>query len=379
MMEFDNAMRRHVYSLPALLREQLPKSKAAASVFGKEEALGFSKVILTGCGDSLAAALSVRDAFIQWMGLDTQALPAIEVSRGLPRSLLEKEGKGLLVVVISTSGAVARSAEAAKRAVDCDAFVLALTGNPESRLAKWSTRCCRMELPPFEPAPGIRNYMLSVMTLLELAMELGVLRGTLSREDADRIYAGMLAQAEELEKMLPRMDRQLLETARQWRDLEAFDFIASGADYGTAFFGQAKVFEAVGRYAMVSDTEDWMHMNCFLRRTERIGTVVVCGSRNPALGRVDELLAHADRDLKRPLLLITDDPEAFTWRDPRRTVVLPKAEDPFSGILNQLAPISLIFGYIGEMIGEVDGRGCADNWSFCRDGDAVINSGIYYE
>lgn len=376
--EFDNAMRRHVYSLPQLLRDQLPKAvQRTSGIFSPEEACRFSRIILTGCGDSLAAALAVRDAFSAYTGLETQALPAMEVSRSLPRSLLEDEG--LLLIPISTSGGVARTAEAALRAKEFGAFVLALTGNVGSRLSQWSCRSCPLELPPFESAPGTRNYMLSLLGLLVLALEIGTVRGSLAPEQVRFHLDCMAAQAEALEQLLPEMDEKILAAAGIWQDLEAYDLIGSGAGYGTALFAQAKVFEAVGRCAMVNNTEDWMHMNCFLRRTEQTGTLVLCAASNPAASRVSEMLRHAAGDLKRPLLFLTDDPAAFSWSDPARTVRLPRSADRYSGILTQLAPVSLLFGYIGQMLGEEDGRGCRDHWSFCRDGNAVQNSRISYE
>ena len=376
--EFDNAMRRHVYSLPDLLRQQLPKAvQSTAGIFTPAEAKGFTRIILTGCGDSLAAALAVRDAFTFYTGLETQALPAMEISRSLPRSLLEDES--LLLIPISTSGGVARTAEAALRSKESGAFVLALTGNLQSRLSRWSSRSCFLELPPFESAPGTRNYMLSLMGLLVLALEIGKLRGNLSPEQARFHLDCMAAQAEGLEALLPEMDKKALEAAMAWRDLEAYDLVGSGSDYGTALFSQAKVFEAVGRYAMVNNTEDWMHMNCFLRRADRIGTLVLCAGSNPAAGRVSEMLTHTAGDLMRPLLFLTNEPAAFRWADPARTIPLPRSADRFSGILTQLAPISLLFGYIGQMLGEEDGRGCRDRWSFCRDGGAVRGSEIYYD
>lgn len=376
-LEFDNAMRRHVYSLPALLQTQLPQAvQTTTDIMTYEEACRFERVILTGCGDSYAAALAVRDAFSTYTGLNTQALPAIEVSRSLPRFLLEDEA--CLVIPISTSGGVARTAEVAKRAKECGAFVLSLTGNPHSTLAAWSSQICPMELPPFESAPGTRNYMLSVLCLLVLALELGKKRGKLSSAETAFHLDSIAAQADALQQLLPDMDQKAFAAAKEWIHLEAYDLIGSGADYATALFGQAKVFEAVGRYAMVNDTEDWMHMNCFLRRTEQIGTMVICSGSSPAVNRTDEMLVHVVKDLKRPLLLLTDNPSAFHAVHTEQIIPIPPSHDAFSGILTQLAPVCLLFGYIGEMLGEEDGRGCRDNWSFCQNGDAIRNSAINY-
>ena len=74
----------------------------------------------------------------------------------------------------------------------------------------------------------------------------------------------------------------MLALAKEWKDLEAFDFVGAGQDYATAWFGHAKVYEAMGKYAMCVNTEEWLHLNFFMRRFDQIGTVVVCASDSPA-------------------------------------------------------------------------------------------------
>ena len=64
MTQFDNAMRRQVFSLPELIRSQYqdlePKTR---SILSFEEIFNIQRIVLTGCGDSHCAAMAVKHTF----------------------------------------------------------------------------------------------------------------------------------------------------------------------------------------------------------------------------------------------------------------------------------------------------------------------------
>ena len=68
MSQFDNAMRRQVYSLPELIRDQYrdlePKTR---SILSFEEIFNIQRIVLTGCGDSRCAAMATKHTFEQLM------------------------------------------------------------------------------------------------------------------------------------------------------------------------------------------------------------------------------------------------------------------------------------------------------------------------
>jgi glucosamine 6-phosphate synthetase-like amidotransferase/phosphosugar isomerase protein len=172
------------------------------------------------------------------------------------------------------------------------------------------------------------------------------------------------------------MDEKTLELARTWKDFPAYDFIGSGIDYATAWFGTAKVFEATGAFAASINTEEWLHLNFFMRHPENIGTLVVLNARNPALSRARELISYA-RKLGRPLLLITN--SGITGEaglDALCYTEVPFSDFEHSMLLTQFTPICLLFGYIQTMLGEKNGRGCEGPWSFAKGAVCVRNSEI---
>lgn len=89
MKQASNAMCRQVWSLPELLRQQYgclePECRKALTT---PEIFSIQRIVLTGCGDSHAAAMAVRYAFEALTGIPTEVVPAIELSRYYSESQL---------------------------------------------------------------------------------------------------------------------------------------------------------------------------------------------------------------------------------------------------------------------------------------------------
>ncbi|QQO08458.1 SIS domain-containing protein [Breznakiella homolactica] len=374
-MEFDNPLRRQVFSLPDLIREQYkdlePKIRETLST---PEIYSIQRIVLTGCGDSYAAVYGMRYAFEELTGIRTEVVQTIELSRHYNKKYLGYAPNNPLVIAVSNSGKVARLGEAIDRVNKYGAFSLGITGDPESPVGTKSKRIVRMEIPKFESAPGTRTYLVSLLALLLIAIRIGEVKGKFTMDTAKAYRKDILAQADALEDTLPAMDTEALKTAKTWKDFPAFDFIGSGMDYATAWFGTAKVFEATGAFAASVNTEEWLHLNFFMRDNERIGTVVVISKDNPALSRAKEVIAYA-RELGRPLMVITDGDEA-DFNVPAVYCKVPKTELSFCGLLTQFTPLCLLMGYIQIMIGERSGRGCEGPWSFSKGAACVRSSEI---
>jgi glucosamine--fructose-6-phosphate aminotransferase (isomerizing) len=374
-MEFDNPLRRQVYSLPDLIRAQYTDLEfKTREVLSTPEIFNIQRILLTGCGDSYAAGLGMRYAFERLTGIRTELVQTIELSRHYDRKNLGYAPNNPLVIAVSNSGKVARLGEAIDRSNRYGAFTLGVTGDPESPVGVKSRRIIRMEIPKFESAPGTRNYMVSLMALLLLAVRIGEVRGKYTMDTAQGYRKDILAQADELERLLPEMDEKSLELAKVWRHFSAFDFVGSGIDYAAAWFGTAKVFEAVGAFASSINTEEWLHLNFFMRNPRAIGTVVIINSANPAISRAREMIRYAG-DMGRPLLIVTDDPACCSGAESCRCRV-PKTVLDYSMLLTHFTPICLLIGYIQIMMGEKTGRGCEGPWSIAKEAAAVRNSEI---
>ena len=195
--EYDNPMCRQAMSLPELIRSQYedlePKTRKVLSF---QEIFNIQRVVLTGCGDSYAACMAV-------------------------------DCQNPLVIAVSNSGRVARISEAVQRAKFHDCFVLGITGNLTSPLAQNSDKVLKLDIPPFESAPGTRSYMVSVMALLLLAVRIGEVRGMYTMDQAMDYRYDMKNQGDLLEALLPQMAETCAKTAEEWKDFSCFDFVGA--------------------------------------------------------------------------------------------------------------------------------------------------------
>ncbi len=360
-MRTENALTRQVLSLPALIEQQYcdlePKAR---KVLTTPEIFAIQKVVLTGCGDSYAASLAVKYAFEELTGLPCEVVPAIELSRFYSRKQLGFAPYNPLVIAVSNSGGVTRVAEAVAAAGKHGAFTLGITGKRDSLLGQNVMRIMDLDIPPFEAAPGTRTYMVSVMSLLLVAIRIGEVRGCYTMDEAMAMRFDMVEQGKMLAALLPEMADEMAALAEQWKDMEAYDFIGCGPDEAAGWFGHAKIFEALGKYSMHINSEEWLHMNFFMRNVEKIATIVTARTDSPAMSRNRELIQFA-HDLTRPLLVITDGEEK-DFGVSTNYVRVPSTKYGFNMALTEYAPICLLAGYVMDLIGEVDGRGCEGVW-----------------
>lgn len=374
-MKATNAMCRQAWSIPELIRQQYPKLEAKTrKLLRTEEIFSLQRIILTGCGDSYAAALSMQHVFELLTGIPTEVVPALTLARYYHPNQIGTSPNNPMVVVISNSGAVARLGEAVQFVNAHDGFTVGITSNPDSVVGKNVRRILKLDIPPFESSPGVRSYLVSVLSLYLMAVRIGEVRGNYTMDQAEEYRRDCLNQADALERMLPDMDASVRKIAETWKDFACFDFVGGGFDYAAAFYGHAKILEATGRYAMRINTEEWLHLNFFARNYSGIGTVMIANTTNPGLSRMKECLHYAEK-LKRPLLIITDgDKEALGAEG--TYIQVPSTQSQITMPLTQFVPTALLAGYLAEFIGETYGRGAEGPWEFAKDGSGVQNSEI---
>lgn len=376
MENYDNPMRRQVYSLPELIRTQyVDLEDKARKVLSFQEIFNIQRVVLTGCGDSYAACMATKHVFEMLTGLQAEVVTAIDLGRYYCEKHLGVDCQNPLVIAVSNSGGVARISEAVQRARLHGCFVLGITGNPDSPLGQNSDRVLKLAIPDFESAPGTRSYAVSVMALLLLAIRIGEVRGKYTMDQAMDYRYDMQKQGDLLEALLPQMDESCEELAGEWKELPCFDFVGAGFDYAAAWFGHAKILEAAGKFAMHINSEEWFHLNCFAGDPAHIGTVVVANTTNPGFGRSKDVVKYA-KQAGRPLAVITDGAEEDFGEPGVTYLKVPSPEYPVNMPVTQFVPLCLLAGYLSAMMGEKYGRGCEGAWSFCAQGSCVKNNEI---
>lgn len=361
--QYDNPMRRQIYSIEGLV-EQIGKDveKKTRTILSTPEIYSLKEILITGCGDSYCAALAAEQAFCQLTGLSVRAIPAIELSRRYPKDKLGKIPGNPLVIGISNSGRVTRVIEGIMRARRSGALTLAVTANGSSALGEEAERNIVLSMPEFEKAPGIRNYVGSLLALYLFAIRMGEVLGRYTM-DAASAYRGELASwVKPFTHSLREQEEGVFRMAQRFENVTGGEVIVQGNNVASAVFIQQKMYEAIGIPCVFGDSENWFHANKFLRDFAHTLTFVYASKWDKGKGRVLEAMKRMDY-MGREYILVTDDQLSS-----RHTLYVPSMScEMFSPIVEFGLPC-LLLSYLTELKNETYSRGFV--YPFC-DGKGI--------
>jgi len=301
-----NFMLEQALSIPSLIRELYQEAERRTHlILSTPEIFETRQLILFGCGDSLAAAEGAEYTFSRLTAIPTRAVPAMEASRYLAPTL-SQPAKRILAIGISNSGAPARMIEAMTALSAHGARTVALTGKTDSPMARAAKTVLEVSAPPFSgEAPGIRGYAAAQLTLYLLAIRFGEVLGTISMNQAAALRKSLLCCADVLEGALKSCEDPFRAFAVSLSGSRQAEFLGSGPCRASAGFAAAKMVEAVGTSAWAQDTEEFAHLNLFLRDPMQTPTILFAPSADPSFSRCKEVF-QALQVLGRPTLMLTD-------------------------------------------------------------------------
>jgi glucosamine--fructose-6-phosphate aminotransferase (isomerizing) len=267
--------------------------KQVNEIFRKTElASKINRVYITGCGDSFFAGIACREFIMKYAKVHVETYQAIEFSRYIcPNEVDEKS----VVLSISSSGRVARTAECALRAKEKKAFSIGVTRNSDSPLAKLASEKIIVNIPDVVGiAPGTQSYIASLLAVMCFAIALGREKGVLDDAGVKSIfkYINDLGEAMRLTvKNNFELTRKYLEVYGATDNpnrIIIFHLLGSGPNWATAQFGCMKLLEASGFDSVPQGIEEWAHSQYF---TTRPGThVVVIAPKGESRDRALEIL-----------------------------------------------------------------------------------------
>lgn len=235
-----------IRSQPAAIAEGLPSLRRQMRDLLPLDPPG--RIVLTGSGDSLIAALAIQSLFRERCEAEVLAVPSLDASRYLDHR------RDDLIVVASVSGGVTRSLEVAHRARAAGCTTIAITANGASPLAETCGRTLVIPPPIDRTIPHSRDYS---VTLLAFACLLEGLAGV-SLPALDGLadaHASLIERSFASVESLARSRS----AGRTW-------FLGAGPDRATAMFGALKFWEAAGMEAWWDDLEEFGHGSQLMAR-----------------------------------------------------------------------------------------------------------------
>ena len=335
-------MREEIAMIPKLLAEQYAGLTGSLRALAYQLAAGgIEHLYLVGCGDSAFAGAATALAFQKHAGTSAEGVHALEFARYRVRYLPERSA----VACISFSGKVGRTIEACIQARKFGHRTIALTGNPDSPLAREATDVITLSVPTLGYSPGTSTYLAIVAALLDLSVVWGEARG------GDRAN---LSRMRKLLQHVPDLARQTLEevnepvqrVAQQLAKHNWLTFLGAGPNLATAHFGAAKLFEGPQKLGVATNIEEWAHEEYFVSGE---GTpVFLIAPSGASFDRASEILSELNFIGAHPVFVSDRRPPGEPGLFIRLAPGLP---EEFSPLLAAL-PLSLFAFYLSRASGQ---------------------------
>ncbi|WP_143645178.1 SIS domain-containing protein [Streptomyces antioxidans] len=307
-------------------------------------------VRIVGDGDSYHAACAVRMAFASLAGVDCRPVNALRFVEydhpGEDGRPVGRPGAGgrpprnELTLAVSASGRTPLVVRSAERAREGGAHAIAVTGAPDSPLARAADDTLPVTLPDTERSPGVRTYQASLLGLLLIAIRLGALRGRLTGPEADALRGELTALAGPVEATAAAARSRCPDIAGRIADAAVLSVLGSGPSHGTALFAAAKVIETSGVFATGQDLEEWCHVERFARPPD--APVIVVAAPGRTYGHAAEVAAKAAALGRRVITVAPGDDPGATRHGWAALPVTGRVREEFSPLLYHVfaAPLS---------------------------------------
>ena len=288
-----------MFAQPAAIRLTWDReSESIEWVAASLAAQRFERVVLTGCGDSLAVMHGVRLLLETMLQVPCEPMQALDLAY-YHATLL---GPRTLVVCLSSSGTTTRTVEALLMARAKGAVTLSLSNTQNSVLMQEATHGLLIHA---ERKGWPTQSSTAAMALLcRLAVRLGARRGASG--------AAELAQALEqvpdvMERVLSSSDPIIQEVARGESARPIYLYAGGGPAYAAALFGATKMKECSPDHAMAIALEEFHHYN-----SQKAGDpLFVLAPSGPSVARARDTAEEGRRWKGRIYAVVTGDETAL--------------------------------------------------------------------
>ena len=349
-----NYMIEEIHSLPELLNQIFqPLDDTIRHKLNHELCLSLKRLYVVGCGDSHHASLSTELAFESLTRLPDDSMNSMLFGRYVAGFIPQTGPKTNLVIGISVSGMVSRTAEALRMGKQAGATIAALTATPDSPVGKAAKIILDVPVPEFPSPegmgiPGVRSYFTSQVGLFLTAIRIAEIRGQLTNSSAAELRAEIKGFADLASQTIEKCEPVAKQAAQEWADAGEFVFAGSGPNYGTALFTAAKVLEASGDSALGQDVEEWTHLQYFAKNISTPTFIISAGDRD--LSRAAEM-AIAAKQIGRRLAVISPKSAKKVTKHADFHFPIPEVKEMFSPLITAI-PGELFSAYLAEVKGE---------------------------
>ncbi len=202
-----------------------------------EQIVAVDRVYIIACGTSLHAGLSAKHLIENWARIPVEVQCSSEFRYADP--IIDEE---TLVVAITQSGETADTLAAVREARDRGAKLIAITNVVGSRITRESDGVLYTHAGPEIGVAATKTFTAQIAALTVLALKLAQVRGTLSDERVESLFAELSTIPDIVEAILVDL-REIEEAAAAFVSAKSSLFLGRGVGVAIAMEGALKLKE----------------------------------------------------------------------------------------------------------------------------------------
>ncbi|TRW76962.1 SIS domain-containing protein [Mycolicibacterium sp. 018/SC-01/001] len=334
----DPKLRRRVeatgpelFGQPSAITATISGNDAALTDVAHRMTTGIRRVVLVGCGDSLAVMVAARQALENALQVPCEPMQSLEFAYYHSAGVDAETA----VIALSSSGETTRTVEALLVAQLRGAYTVSLTNTDGSTLQTEADRSLKVEAT--RVGWPTQSSTAALALLFELAVRIGEIRNPASAAPMRAALDGLPdLMGETLERLDPVIAAIAADEVRAGMQIALF--AGAGPNLATAIVGAAKVKECTTLHAIDIQTEEYHHYN-----SQKAGEpLFLFAPSGPSVPRAVDTGTDALRWNGRLYVFTTDGEEAFDGL--AGTVVpLPAIDETLSPLVYLLA--AQLIGY----------------------------------
>jgi len=341
---FKHFMLKEIYEQPRAIRDTLlgRVSQETGQIFldemeiTDEEFRACRKLHLVACGTSWHAALVGKFLIERLARLPVEVDIASEFRYRNP--ILEKDH---LVEVISQSGETADTLAAQREARARGLKTIAICNVVGSMITREAQGVIYTHAGPEIGVASTKAFTAQIAALFLQALHLGLLRGTLSREESKEHIKGLLRVPTQIEQVLAK-DAQIEEIAKDYFRAPDFLYLGRGINYPIALEGALKLKEI-----------SYIHAEGYPAGEMKHGPIALIDRNLPVVALVfggalyEKMMTNIEEARARDgaIIAVTDEASTEVQRRADRTIAVPSASDLLTPIL-AVVPLQLLAYHI---------------------------------
>jgi glucosamine--fructose-6-phosphate aminotransferase (isomerizing) len=323
-----------LFGQPAAIRATLQLNAKKLDAIADRLAAGVRRVVLVGCGDSLAVMIAARQALECMLGVPCEPMQSLEFAY-YHAHLVDAD---TAVIALSSSGETTRTVEALLMAQHHGSYTVSLTNTAGSTLQSEADTSLKIEAT--RVGWPTQSSTAALALLLELAIRLGERRVPTA---AAPLRAAFDELPDVMAQVLGRIDPLIADIAGYEVEagVQTVLFSGAGPNLASAIVGAAKVKECTTLHAIDIQIEEYHHYN-----SQKAGEpLFLLAPSGPSVPRAFDTGTDALRWGGRLYVVTTEGEHAFDDIS-GRVITLPPVPEPLSPLLF-LLPAQLVGYHLG--------------------------------